>query len=188
MKFCSWRFSGWMDVISSLWFYTTFSAWTTCFLQLYFCLPLCVVQIYIMDILAHPWSNQNPNFHWIYRGMGWKKLDYVMFNVVFKNCFICAVKCTWLEKRELVKLLLWRKYEWTTRERGYIPTIAWFLSMPRFTVIHGFTSFVQFPITAIREIKILKKLHHENVIKLKEIVTSPGRFEDMFCSMDFLIF
>ncbi|MED6186423.1 hypothetical protein PIB30_066587 [Stylosanthes scabra] len=31
-----------------------------------------------------------------------------------------------------------------------------------------------FPITAIREIKILKKLHHENVIKLKEIVTSPN--------------
>lgn len=37
-----------------------------------------------------------------------------------------------------------------------------------------FTLFMQFPITAIREIKILKKLHHENVIKLKEIVTSPG--------------
>lgn len=33
---------------------------------------------------------------------------------------------------------------------------------------------LQFPITAIREIKILKKLHHDNVIKLKEIVTSPG--------------
>jgi serine/threonine protein kinase len=32
----------------------------------------------------------------------------------------------------------------------------------------------QFPITAIREIKILKKLHHQNVIQLKEIVTSPG--------------
>ncbi|XP_071709856.1 cyclin-dependent kinase C-2-like isoform X1 [Rutidosis leptorrhynchoides] len=31
-----------------------------------------------------------------------------------------------------------------------------------------------FPITAIREIKILKKLQHDNVIKLKEIVTSPG--------------
>lgn len=31
-----------------------------------------------------------------------------------------------------------------------------------------------FPITAIREIKILKKLHHENIIKLKEIVTSQG--------------
>uniref|UniRef100_M8B2Z3 Cyclin-dependent kinase C-2 n=1 Tax=Aegilops tauschii TaxID=37682 RepID=M8B2Z3_AEGTA len=30
-----------------------------------------------------------------------------------------------------------------------------------------------FPITAIREIKILKKLHHQNVIQLKEIVTSP---------------
>ncbi|KAA8544523.1 hypothetical protein F0562_022535 [Nyssa sinensis] len=35
-----------------------------------------------------------------------------------------------------------------------------------------------FPITAIREIKILKKLHHENVIKLKEIVTSPGPEKD----------
>uniref|UniRef100_A0A1J3FCY5 Cyclin-dependent kinase C-1 n=1 Tax=Noccaea caerulescens TaxID=107243 RepID=A0A1J3FCY5_NOCCA len=35
-----------------------------------------------------------------------------------------------------------------------------------------------FPITAIREIKILKKLHHENVIHLKEIVTSPGRDSD----------
>jgi cyclin-dependent kinase 12/13 len=35
-----------------------------------------------------------------------------------------------------------------------------------------------FPITAIREIKILKKLHHENVIQLKEIVTSPGRDRD----------
>lgn len=34
---------------------------------------------------------------------------------------------------------------------------------------------LQFPITAIREIKILKKLHHENVIKLKEIVTSTGK-------------
>ncbi|KAL1536733.1 Cyclin-dependent kinase C-2 [Salvia divinorum] len=32
-----------------------------------------------------------------------------------------------------------------------------------------------FPITVIREIKILKKLQHENVIHLKEIVTSPGR-------------
>ncbi|XP_050388160.1 cyclin-dependent kinase C-1-like [Argentina anserina] len=31
-----------------------------------------------------------------------------------------------------------------------------------------------FPITAIREIKLLKKLHHENIIKLKEIVTSAG--------------
>ncbi|CAO2046451.1 unnamed protein product [Urochloa humidicola] len=30
-----------------------------------------------------------------------------------------------------------------------------------------------FPIMAIREIKILKKLHHENVINLKEIVISP---------------
>uniref|UniRef100_A0A452Z0U2 Protein kinase domain-containing protein n=1 Tax=Aegilops tauschii subsp. strangulata TaxID=200361 RepID=A0A452Z0U2_AEGTS len=35
-----------------------------------------------------------------------------------------------------------------------------------------------FPITAIREIKILKKLHHQNVIQLKEIVTSPGPDRD----------
>lgn len=35
-----------------------------------------------------------------------------------------------------------------------------------------------FPITAIREIKLLKKLQHENVIKLKEIVTSPGPEKD----------
>ncbi|CAN4100710.1 unnamed protein product [Withania somnifera] len=35
-----------------------------------------------------------------------------------------------------------------------------------------------FPITAIREINILKKLHHENVIDLKEIVTSPGHEKD----------
>ncbi|EFJ31297.1 hypothetical protein SELMODRAFT_169412 [Selaginella moellendorffii] len=35
-----------------------------------------------------------------------------------------------------------------------------------------------FPITAIREIKILKKLQHENVIKLKEIVTSTGPEQD----------
>ncbi|KAH9317744.1 hypothetical protein KI387_019513 [Taxus chinensis] len=35
-----------------------------------------------------------------------------------------------------------------------------------------------FPITAIREIKILKKLKHDNVIKLKEIVTSPGPEND----------
>jgi cyclin-dependent kinase 12/13 len=30
---------------------------------------------------------------------------------------------------------------------------------------------LQFPITAIREIKILKELHHDNVVQLKEIVT-----------------
>jgi len=32
-----------------------------------------------------------------------------------------------------------------------------------------------FPITAIREIKILKSLDHKNVIKLKEIVTSKNK-------------
>jgi cyclin-dependent kinase 12/13 len=32
-----------------------------------------------------------------------------------------------------------------------------------------------FPITAIREVKILKALQHENIVKLKEIVTSKGK-------------
>ena len=31
-----------------------------------------------------------------------------------------------------------------------------------------------FPITALREVKILKALKHENVVKLIEIVTSKG--------------
>lgn len=31
-----------------------------------------------------------------------------------------------------------------------------------------------FPITAIREVKILKALEHKNIVKLKEIVTSKG--------------
>jgi cyclin-dependent kinase 12/13 len=31
-----------------------------------------------------------------------------------------------------------------------------------------------FPLTAIREVKILKALSHENIVKLKEIVTSKG--------------
>ena len=33
-----------------------------------------------------------------------------------------------------------------------------------------------FPITAVREVKILKALKHENVVTLKEIVTSKGEF------------
>jgi serine/threonine protein kinase len=40
-------------------------------------------------------------------------------------------------------------------------------------------SFLQFPITAIREIKILKKLNHENIVKLKEIVTSKGKLKSV---------
>ena len=31
-----------------------------------------------------------------------------------------------------------------------------------------------FPITAIREVKILKALNHANIVQLKEIVTSKG--------------
>jgi serine/threonine protein kinase len=36
-----------------------------------------------------------------------------------------------------------------------------------------------FPITAIREVKILKALNHPNVVKLLEIVTSKGRWLDV---------
>ena len=35
-----------------------------------------------------------------------------------------------------------------------------------------------FPITAVREIKILKQLCHENIINLKEIITDKIRAED----------
>ena len=31
-----------------------------------------------------------------------------------------------------------------------------------------------FPITALREVKILKALNHKNIVRLKEIVTSKG--------------
>lgn len=38
-----------------------------------------------------------------------------------------------------------------------------------------------FPITAIREVKILKALNHENIVKLKEIVTSKGEWTPYVC-------
>ncbi len=36
-----------------------------------------------------------------------------------------------------------------------------------------------FPLTAIREMKILKALDHENIVRLKEVVTSKGESEDI---------
>ena len=33
-----------------------------------------------------------------------------------------------------------------------------------------------YPITAIREVKILKALEHENIVKLIEVVTAKGKF------------
>ncbi|XP_059308110.1 cyclin-dependent kinase C-1 isoform X3 [Lycium ferocissimum] len=45
-----------------------------------------------------------------------------------------------------------------------------------------------FPITAIREIKILKKLQHENVIKLKEIVTSQGADNNKYKGNIYMVF
>ena len=47
----------------------------------------------------------------------------------------------------------------------------------KYVPVHGsYLSWIwgQFPITAIREIKILKKLHHQNIVNLKKVVTSPG--------------
>lgn len=37
-----------------------------------------------------------------------------------------------------------------------------------------------FPITALREVKILKALHHPNIVNLKEIVTSKGAYHCYF--------
>ncbi|GBG89574.1 hypothetical protein CBR_g49363 [Chara braunii] len=45
-----------------------------------------------------------------------------------------------------------------------------------------------FPITAIREIKILKKLNHENVIKLKEIVTSKATDSNKYKGHIYMVF
>jgi serine/threonine protein kinase len=41
-----------------------------------------------------------------------------------------------------------------------------------------------FPITAIREVKILKALKHENIVTLKEIVTSKGEYKSSVRCVD----
>ena len=45
-----------------------------------------------------------------------------------------------------------------------------------------------FPITAIREIKILKKLRHKNVVDLKEIVTSKANASNGHKGSIYLVF
>jgi len=45
-----------------------------------------------------------------------------------------------------------------------------------------------FPITAIREIKILKELRHPNIVQLKEIVTSKGTSENKGESSIYMVF
>ena len=42
--------------------------------------------------------------------------------------------------------------------------------------IYSNCKFFQFPMTALREIKILKQISHKNLIKLHEICTSNGYF------------
>jgi len=44
-----------------------------------------------------------------------------------------------------------------------------------------------FPITAIREVKILKALNHSNVVNLLEIVTSKGAFPLRICLSLFFV-
>ncbi|CAI9106655.1 OLC1v1005858C1 [Oldenlandia corymbosa var. corymbosa] len=43
-----------------------------------------------------------------------------------------------------------------------------------------------FPITAIREIKILKELNHDNIIKLKEMVISPGPDNGIYMVFEYM--
>ena len=52
----------------------------------------------------------------------------------------------------------------------------------------AFCRCAQFPITAIREIKILKALRHPNVVSLKDVVSShmPGKEGDVFLVFEFL--
>ncbi|CAI5484422.1 unnamed protein product [Closterium sp. Yama58-4] len=45
-----------------------------------------------------------------------------------------------------------------------------------------------FPITAIREIKILKKLKHENIVNLKEIVTSKAEESNKYKGSIYMVF
>ncbi|KAF3441066.1 hypothetical protein FNV43_RR19352 [Rhamnella rubrinervis] len=68
-----------------------------------------------------------------------------------------------------------KRYEWTMKRRGMLLFMHHVL---RLMTNINFSAFMQFPITAIREIKILKKLQHENIVKLKEIVTSTGPEND----------
>jgi cyclin-dependent kinase 12/13 len=44
-----------------------------------------------------------------------------------------------------------------------------------------------FPITAIREVKILKALCHSNIVQLKELVTSKGALFNFFLLDDGLL-
>lgn len=57
---------------------------------------------------------------------------------------------------------------------------AWFSSVPCLFCSHWtfgvFCTIVQFPITALREIKILQLLKHENVVNLLEICRTKGRY------------
>ena len=43
-----------------------------------------------------------------------------------------------------------------------------------------------FPITALREVKLLKALHHDNIVQLKEVVTSKGELIVLYLNEWFL--
>jgi len=79
------------------------------------------------------------------------------------------------ETKEIVAL---KKIRMDNEREGVSIPLPLLMARVKFVLVAALNSFelnpAQFPITAIREIKILKKLHHQNVINLKEIVTSPG--------------
>ena len=110
----------------------------------------------------------------------------VTFNDIdCKNYF--AARCSrHATERIPKKSLPSRRSSWTTRKKGYL-MFLWihaFLSV-NFVEFHVcfvvtellvfFAPYVQFPITALREIKILQLLKHENVVNLLEICRTKGK-------------
>lgn len=58
-------------------------------------------------------------------------------------------------------------------------------------MIHFFIFFYKkkgFPITAIREIKLLKMMNHKNVIRLREILISKASHRNNYRGSTFLVF
>ena len=63
-----------------------------------------------------------------------------------------------------------------------------FVMIKNLVRIKLFVVFFQFPITALREIKILQVLQHENIVRLIEICTSKATAANKFKSQFFLVF
>ena len=81
----------------------------------------------------------------------------------------CPGKCLWRATRSRQTWSHSRRLNSTKRRKGYAVPCR-----PSCACATHLVFRMQFPITAIREIKILRQLKHQNVIDLKEIVTSKG--------------